>query len=108
MAHPADHPPALTEAHDRADELIMCGGCGCRLGELRHHRAVDQDALSVIGVAGPEERVRARWASEKFVRCPGASVRERLSAWKDPFERPAGLETLKEPRWVVQSGAGSP
>ena len=38
------------------------------MGELRHHCAVDQDALYIIGVWKSEEHVRARWTSGEFAR----------------------------------------
>lgn len=34
--------------------------------ELRHHCAIGDGALYIIGVYEPEERVRTRWASEDF------------------------------------------
>jgi hypothetical protein len=35
-------------------------------GELRHHCAIGEGALYIIGVWESEERVRTRWASEEF------------------------------------------
>lgn len=36
------------------------------VGELRHHCAIGEGALYIIGVRESEERVRTRWASEEF------------------------------------------
>jgi len=36
------------------------------VGELRHHCAIGDRALYIIGVWETEERVRTRWASEDF------------------------------------------
>ena len=35
-------------------------------GELRHHCALDEDALYLVGVWESEEVLRARWASLEF------------------------------------------
>ena len=35
-------------------------------GELRHHCALDEDALYLIGVWESEELLRVRWASPEF------------------------------------------
>jgi len=57
---------ALTQAYDRAHELIMSRGGAAGVGELRHHCAIGDGALYIIGVWETEERVRTRWASEDF------------------------------------------
>ena len=57
---------ALTQAYDRAHALIMSRGGATGVGELRHHCAIGDGALYIIGVWETEERVRARWASEDF------------------------------------------
>lgn len=59
---------ALLDAYDRAHEMIMERGGASSAGELRHHCAVDEDALYIIGVWESAEHVRARWASPEFAR----------------------------------------
>jgi hypothetical protein len=56
----------LTQAYDKAHELIMSRGGATGVGELRHHCAVSENALYIIGVWESEERVRARWGAEDF------------------------------------------
>ena len=56
----------LRHAYDRAHALIMSRGGATGAGELRHHCAIGEGALYIIGVWESEERVRARWASEEF------------------------------------------
>lgn len=56
----------LRHAYDRAHALIMSRGGATGVGELRHHCAIGEGALYIIGVWESEERVRARWASEEF------------------------------------------
>jgi hypothetical protein len=56
--------PALKEAYDKAHQMIM--GRGGPSGELRHHCALGDDALYIIGVWESEERVRTRFASKEF------------------------------------------
>ncbi len=56
----------LRRAYDRAHALIMSRGGATGAGELRHHCAVGEGALYIIGVWESEERVRTRWASEEF------------------------------------------
>ena len=55
----------LTRAYDRAHEMIMAQP-GPAIGELRHHCAVGEDALYLIGVWESEERIRTRFASPAF------------------------------------------
>ncbi len=56
----------LTRAYDRAHQAIMeAGGAP---GELRHHCAVGDDSLFLVGVWESEEVLRARFASEDFQR----------------------------------------
>jgi hypothetical protein len=56
----------LKGAYDRAHALIMSRGGATGVGELRHHCAIGEGALYIIGVWESEERVRTRWASEDF------------------------------------------
>ena len=57
---------ALMQAYDRAHALIMSRGGATGVGELRHHCAIGDGALYIIGVWESEERARTRWASEDF------------------------------------------
>ena len=54
----------LTRAYDAAHRLIMDRGEAP--GELRHHCAIDHDALYLIGVWESEERLRKRFSSQEF------------------------------------------
>ena len=54
----------LRRAYDRAHALIMSRGGAIGVGELRHHCAIGEGALYIIGVWESEERLRTRWASE--------------------------------------------
>jgi hypothetical protein len=56
----------LRQAYDRAHALIMSRGGATGAGELRHHCAIGDRALYIIGVWESEERVRTRWASGEF------------------------------------------
>lgn len=56
----------LTQAYDRAHALIMSRGGAVPSGELRHHCAVSEDCLYIIGVWESEQHVRQRWSSEEF------------------------------------------
>ena len=56
----------LTVAYDRAHALIMSRGGAVPIGELRHHCAVGNDALYIIGVWESLDHVRTRWASNEF------------------------------------------
>jgi hypothetical protein len=54
----------LTRAYDRAHQTIMeAGGAP---GELRHHCAVGDDSLFLVGVWESEESLRTRFASKGF------------------------------------------
>jgi hypothetical protein len=55
---------SLKESYDKAHRLIM--ERGGPPGELRHHCAISDSALYVIGVWESEELVRARFASPEF------------------------------------------
>lgn len=55
----------LTQAYDRAHRLIG-EQPGLPIGELRHHCALGEGALYLIGVWESEERLRARWESPDF------------------------------------------
>jgi quinol monooxygenase YgiN len=54
----------LTNAYDRAHREIM--NAGGPPGELRHHCAVGDDSLYIVGVWESEEAMRARFASPKM------------------------------------------
>jgi quinol monooxygenase YgiN len=54
----------LTHAYDRAHEEIMAAGGPP--GELRHHCAVGDDSLYIIGVWESEEAMRTRFASQEM------------------------------------------
>jgi quinol monooxygenase YgiN len=51
----------LTNAYDRAHREIM--NAGGPPGELRHHCAVGDDSLYIVGVWESEEAMRTRFAS---------------------------------------------
>jgi len=57
---------ALTQAYDRAHAVIMSRGGATGLGELRHHCAIGDGALYIIGVWDTEERLRTRWVSAEL------------------------------------------
>lgn len=54
----------LVRAYDRAHRKIMAAGGPP--GELRHHCAVDDDSLYLVGLWESEEVMRSRFASEAF------------------------------------------
>jgi hypothetical protein len=54
----------LKRAYDEAHRLIM--QAGGPPGELRHHCAIGDGALYIVGVWESEERVRTRFASDNF------------------------------------------
>ena len=56
----------LKEAYDRAHALIVSRGGATSFGELRHHCAVSDEALYIVGVWDSEESIRTRWSSEEF------------------------------------------
>ena len=56
----------LTHAYDRAHSLIMSRGGATQFGELRHHCAVGEGSLYIVGVWETEEHIRARWSSDEF------------------------------------------
>lgn len=56
----------LTRAYDRAHKTIM--DAGGAPGELRHHCAVGDDSLYLVGVWESEELLRTRFASAEFQR----------------------------------------
>ncbi len=56
----------LTQAYDRAHAWIMSRGGATAFGELRHHCALSDDALFIIGVWESEEHARSRWSSPQF------------------------------------------
>jgi hypothetical protein len=56
----------LRQAYDRAHALIMSRGGATGVGELRHHCAIGEGALYLIGVWESEERFRSPWTSEEF------------------------------------------
>jgi hypothetical protein len=53
-------------AYDRAHALIMSRGGAVPTGELRHHCAVSNDALYIIGVWESQDHIRTRWGSSQF------------------------------------------
>jgi heme-degrading monooxygenase HmoA len=55
---------ALTRAYDRAHGAIM--NAGGPPGELRHHCAIGEDSLYLVGVWESEEAMRTRFASDAF------------------------------------------
>jgi hypothetical protein len=55
---------SLKKGYDKAHQLIMERG-GPK-GELRHHCAIGDEALYIIGVWESEETVRTRFASREF------------------------------------------
>src|SRR5438552_16734679 len=56
----------LKEAYDRAHNLIVSREGATSFGELRHHCAVSDEALYIVGVWDSEESIRTRWSSEEF------------------------------------------
>jgi hypothetical protein len=54
----------LKQAYDKGHRVIMQRGGPP--GELRHHCAIGDGALYIIGVWESEERLRARFGSEEF------------------------------------------
>jgi hypothetical protein len=56
----------LKEAYDRAHARILSRGGTTRFGELRHHCAVGNGALYIIGVWDSEEHIRSRWSSDEL------------------------------------------
>jgi hypothetical protein len=57
---------ALTQAYDIAHAVILSRGGATGIGELRHHCAIGDGSLYIIGVWDTEERLRTRWASEEL------------------------------------------
>src|SRR5689334_1618019 len=56
----------LAQAYDRAHALIMSRGGATSFGELRHHCAVGDGSLYIVGVWESEAHIRARWSSPEF------------------------------------------
>ncbi len=56
----------LTQAYDRGHALIMSRGGATSFGELRHHCAVGDGALYIVGVWDSEEHARSRWSSDEL------------------------------------------
>ena len=56
----------LTRSYDRAHALIMSRGGATSFGELRHHCAVGDDSLFIVGVWDSEEHARTRWSSDEL------------------------------------------
>jgi quinol monooxygenase YgiN len=54
----------LTHAYDEAHRVIM--DAGGPPGELRHHCAVGDDSLYIVGVWESEEAMRSRFASQQM------------------------------------------
>jgi quinol monooxygenase YgiN len=55
---------ALTRAYDRAHAAIM--NAGGPPGELRHHCAIGDDSLFLVGVWESEAAMSTRFASDEF------------------------------------------
>ena len=56
----------MAAAYDRGHALIMSRGGAVPFGELRHHCALGDGALYIIGVWESEEHVRRRWSDPAF------------------------------------------
>jgi len=56
----------LTRSYDRGHALIMSRGGATSFGELRHHCAVGDGALYIVGVWDSEEHARSRWSSDEL------------------------------------------
>ncbi len=56
----------LTQAYDRGHALIMSRGGATSFGELRHHCAVGNGALFIVGVWESAEQIRRRWWSAEL------------------------------------------
>src|SRR5229473_1605778 len=56
----------LMQAYDRGHALIMSRGGATSFGELRHHCAVGDGALYIVGVWDSEEHARSRWSSAEL------------------------------------------
>ena len=56
----------LAQAYDRGHALIMSRGGAVPFGELRHHCALGEGALYIIGVWESEEHIRQRWSDPAF------------------------------------------
>ena len=54
----------LLRAYDRAHRAVI--DAGGPPGELRHHCAVDDDSLYLVGLWESEDAIRERFASEAF------------------------------------------
>ena len=56
----------LKRTYDIGHAAIMEPGGAVQFGELRHHCAVSDDALYIIGVWESADQIRKRWADEQF------------------------------------------
>ena len=56
----------LTQAYDRGHALIMRSGGATSFGELRHHCAVGNGALFIVGLWESAEHIRRRWWSDEL------------------------------------------
>src|SRR6266702_3661069 len=56
----------FTHAYDRAHSLIMRHSVATSFGELRHHCAVGNGTLFIVGVWESAEQIRSRWSSDEF------------------------------------------
>ena len=56
----------LKRAYDRAHAQIMRRGGAVRFGELRHHCAIGDGSLYIVGVWESEAHIRKRWSSDEF------------------------------------------
>jgi hypothetical protein len=106
----------LRRAYDRAHALIMSRGGATGVGELRHHCAIGEGALYIIGVWESEERVRTRWANDRTPTVqnapaarPGANLAQADLGWRpaqrpNRGNRPGRLQTSRpqcDARWRV-------
>src|SRR5438270_14057914 len=56
----------LKRSYDRAHALIMSREGATSFGELRHHCAVGDGPLYIVGVWDSEQHARRRWPSERL------------------------------------------
>src|SRR5712692_7861310 len=76
----------LTQAYDRGHALIMSRGGATSFGELRHHCAVGNGALFIVGVWESAEQIRSRWSSD--------DLEELLVSVGFPAPKPANITIL--------------
>jgi len=79
----------LTRSYDRAHALIMSRGGATSFGELRHHCAVGDGALYIVGVWDSGEHARTRWSSD--------GLEQVLAEGGFPSPKSADLTILEKP-----------